>query len=161
MEETHSTYAPYLPDAPVPENQGQRAAEGQRAMQLQSDIFLGWTSMDGRDYLVRQLRDHKAAITEEDLKGRGLADYAEICAELLAKGHARSGDSCALLGYIGISPKFDKAIARFAFAYADQTTADYEAFKRSSGRKKRQRTTKAPTKASPAKPKARAASAAR
>jgi uncharacterized protein (DUF2252 family) len=153
-EETHSTYAAYLPDAPVPENQGQRAAEGQRAMQLQSDIFLGWTSMDGRDYLVRQLRDHKAAITEEDLKGRGLADYAEICAELLAKGHARSGDSCALLGYIGRSPKFDRAIARFAFAYADQTTADYEAFKRSPGRKKRQ-ATNAPTKRSSAKRKSK------
>ncbi len=119
-EETHSCYAAYLPEARVPENQGQRTAEGQRAMQLQSDIFLGWTSFDGRDYLVRQLRDHKASITGRELKGRGLGQYAAICGELLAKGHARSGDPCALFGYMGSSPKFEKAIAKFAVAYADQ-----------------------------------------
>ncbi len=132
-EETRSCYAPYLPDARVPENQGQRAAEGQRAMQFQSDIFLGWTSSDGRDYLVRQLRDHKASIADEDLKGSGLEQYAEVCGELLAKGHARSGDPCALFGYMGASTKFDRAIAKFALAYADQTTRDYERFKRSVG----------------------------
>src|SRR5208283_2548510 len=58
-EELLSAWAPYLPDARVPENQGERVAEGQRAMQLQSDIFLGWTRIDERDYMVRQLRDHK------------------------------------------------------------------------------------------------------
>ena len=130
-EETHSTYAPYLPNARVPENQGQRVAEGQRAMQLQSDIFLGWTSFDGRDYLVRQLRDHKASIVTKDVKNQRLHPYAEICGELIAKGHARSGDACALFGYMGASVKYDKAIAKFAIAYADQTTADYERFNRS------------------------------
>lgn len=129
-EETHSTYAQYLPDARVPENQGQRVAEGQRALQLQSDSFLGWTSFDGRDYLVRQLRDHKASVAEDDLKGDGLRQYAVICGELLAKGHARSGDSCALFGYMGASLRFDKAIAKFAVAYADQTTKDWEKYKR-------------------------------
>lgn len=130
-EETHSCYAPYLPDARVPENQGQRTAQGQRAMQFQSDIFLGWTRFDGRDYLVRQLRDHKASIVTQDLKGRGLMEYGEVCAQLLSKGHARSGDPCALFGYMGASTKFDKAIAKFAMSYADQTTKDYEAYKRS------------------------------
>jgi len=130
-EETHSCYAPYLPDARVPENQGQRAAEGQRAMQFQSDVFLGWTRFDGRDYLVRQLKDHKATITDTDLKGSGLQEYAEVCAQLLAKGHARAGDPCALFGYMGASTRFDKAIAKFAMAYADQTTKDHEVYKRS------------------------------
>lgn len=129
-EETHSTYAQHLPDARVPENQGQRVAEGQRAMQLQSDSFLGWTSFDGRDYLVRQLRDHKASVAEGDLKGDGLRQYAVICGELLAKGHARSGDSCAIFGYMGASLRFDKAIAKFAVAYADQTTKDWERYRR-------------------------------
>jgi len=132
-EETRSCYAAYLPEARVPENQGQRAAEGQRAMQLQSDIFLGWTSFDGRDYLVRQLRDHKASIVNADLRGAGLEQYAEICGQLLAKGHARSGDSCALFGYMGNSVKFDKAIAKFAMAYAEQTEQDYARFQRSFG----------------------------
>jgi uncharacterized protein (DUF2252 family) len=132
-EETRSCYAAYLPDARVPENQGQRVAEGQRAMQLQSDIFLGWTSFDGRDYLVRQLRDHKARIFNKELRGSGLEQYAEICGELLAKGHARSGDSCALFGYMGTGPKFDKALAKFGLTYADQVTQDYGAYKRALG----------------------------
>jgi uncharacterized protein (DUF2252 family) len=129
-EETHSVYAQYLPDARVAENQGQRVAEGQRALQLQSDIFLGWTSFDDRDYLVRQLRDHKASIADADLKGNGLRQYAEVCGELLAKGHARSGDSCALFGYMGVTPKFDKALAKFAVSYADQTTKDWEKYRK-------------------------------
>ena len=129
-EATRSAYASYLPEARVPANQGERVAEGQRAMQMQSDIFLGWTSMDDRDYLVRQLRDHKASIEDTDLRGNGLAEYAEVCGELLAKGHARAGDPCAIFGYVGNSPKFDRAIAKFAMAYADQTEKDYEEFKR-------------------------------
>ncbi len=129
-EESHSAYGAYLPDARVPKNQGQRVAEGQRAMQLQSDIFLGWTSVDERDYLVRQLRDHKASIEDDELQGVGLMQYARVCGELLAKGHARSGDPNALYGYMGNSPKLDKAIAKFAAAYADQTTKDFETFKR-------------------------------
>jgi hypothetical protein len=97
-------------------------------MQAQSDIFLGWTRMDGRDYLVRQLADHKAAIDTEDLKGGGLTEYAKMCGEVLGKGHARSGDACVLDGYCGDTEKLDNAIAEFAVAYADQSTADYELF---------------------------------
>ena len=37
-------------------------------MQVQSDPFLGWTHIGGRDYLVRQLNDHKGSI---DLGGPG------------------------------------------------------------------------------------------
>ncbi len=100
-EEPGSAYASYLPHSPVAAHQGQRVAEGGRAMQMQSDIFLGWTSIGKRDYVVRQLRDHKAGIEEEDLKGKGLVEYAEMCGELLSKGHARSGDACAIAGYLG------------------------------------------------------------
>ena len=75
-EEPKSAYAPYLPHSPVPAHQGQRAAEGGRAMQMQSDIFLGWTSIAGRDYVVRQLRDHKAGIEADALEGNGLVEYA-------------------------------------------------------------------------------------
>jgi hypothetical protein len=97
-------------------------------MQAQSDIFLGWTRMDGRDYLVRQLADHKATILTEDLKGGGLSEYAKMCGEVLGKGHARSGDACVLDGYFGDGEKLGNAIAEFAVAYADQSTADYELF---------------------------------
>jgi uncharacterized protein (DUF2252 family) len=129
-EEPPSAYASYLPHSPVASHQGQRTAEGGRAMQMQSDIFLGWTSIDGRDYVVRQLRDHKAAIEEGDLRKQGLLEYAEMCGELLSKGHARSGDPCAIGGYLGSNNKFDGAMANFGILYADQASKDWEQFRR-------------------------------
>ena len=129
-EEPGSAYAPYLPHSPVASHQGQRTAEGGRAMQMQSDLFLGWTSIEGRHYVVRQLRDHKAAIEEGDLRKQGLVEYAKMCGELLSKGHARSGDPCAIAGYLGNNNKFDGAMANFGVLYADQTNKDWEAFKR-------------------------------
>jgi uncharacterized protein (DUF2252 family) len=126
-EEPPSGYAPYL-KIQILGNQGERVAQGQRLMQAESDIFLGWTRMDGRDYLVRQLADHKATICTDDLKGGGLTGYAKMCGEVLGKGHARSGDACVLDGYCGDTEKLDSAIAEFAVAYADQSTADYEQF---------------------------------
>ena len=129
-EEPGSAYASYLPGSPVASHQGQRTAEGGRAMQMQSDIFLGWTSIAGRDYVVRQLRDHKAGIEQDDLKGKGLVEYAEMCGELLAKGHARSADPCALSGYLGTGDRFDRAMAKYGVTYADQTAKDWEEFKR-------------------------------
>ncbi len=85
-EEPHSAYAEYL-EAEIPRNQGERVVRGQRLMQAQSYIFLGWTRMNGRDYLVRQLTDFQAAISTEDLKGCALAEYAKMCGEVLGKGH--------------------------------------------------------------------------
>jgi hypothetical protein len=129
-EEPGSAYAPYLPNSPVAAHQGQRTAEGGRAMQMQSDIFLGWTTIAGRQYVVRQLRDHKAAIVQDDLIGAGLVQYADMCGELLSKGHARSGDPCAIAGYLGNNNKFDAAMANFGISYANQTSRDWETFKR-------------------------------
>ena len=130
-EEPASAYAAYLGEMGEPQHQGRRVVQGQRAMQFLSDLFLGWTTIDNRYYLVRQLNDHKAAIVMEELKGDGLSQYAEICGELLARGHARAGDPLALAGYIGNSDRFADAIAEFAVDYADQTEADYKVFLRS------------------------------
>lgn len=127
-EENPSVYENYVKDPVHFANQGQRVVDGQRRMQSRSDIFLGWTKLEGRDYLVRQLRDHKATVQSDDLRGPGLLEYAQVCGELLAKGHARSGDACALAGYCGNSDKLDLAIAKFAFAYAQQNQSDYEKF---------------------------------
>jgi uncharacterized protein (DUF2252 family) len=130
-EETTSAYAPYLPDAhPAPDN-GKRTAEGQRAMQIQTDPFLGWTHIGGRQYLVRQLNDHKGSIEIGDLAGANLKAYAEVCGELLARGHGRSGDPQVIAGYIGSGSSFAEAIAEFGVAYADQTVKDWEQLKRS------------------------------
>jgi hypothetical protein len=130
-EEPASAYTPYLTDARPPHHNGQRVAEGQKAMQVQSDPFLGWTHIAGRDYLVRQLNDHKGSIDLEDLAGGGLEAYAEVCGELLARGHARSGDPLILNGYIGNGDGFAEALAKFGSAYADQTEKDWQELKRS------------------------------
>jgi uncharacterized protein (DUF2252 family) len=130
-EETASGYAPYLTDAQPPHHNGQRAAEGQRAMQVQSDPFLGWTHFAGRDYLVRQLNDHKGSVELEELAGGGLEAYAEVCGELLAHGHARSGDPLLLAGYVGSGDGFAQALAKFGSLYADQTEKDWKELCRS------------------------------
>jgi uncharacterized protein (DUF2252 family) len=147
-EEVASGYAPYLSNRREPHHQGHRVVQGQRAMQFQSDPFLGWTTIQGRDYLVRQLNDHKAGIDIANLKSASLLEYAAVCGETLARGHARAGDSCRIAGYIGASERFDQAIAKFAAGYADQTERDWQALQRS-----RSHAPKAPAKNTPpAKP---------
>ena len=129
-EEPESGYAKYL-EYHGPHHQGQRVADGQRAMQFLSDPFLGWTTIGHRQYLVRQLNDHKASIEITDLRGPGLLEYGEMCGELLARGHSRSGDACMLAGYIGSGGRFAEAIMKFAEAYADQTERDWQALLKS------------------------------
>lgn len=124
-EEPASCYTPYLPDARPERHNGKRAADGQRAMQLQSDPFLGWTQMGGRHYLVRQLNDHKGSIDLTDLDSGGLEAYGEVCGELLARGHARSGDPLVLTGYLGSGDGFAEALGKFGSCYADQTEKDW------------------------------------
>lgn len=136
-EEPASAYAPYLPDARPPAHNGQRVAEGQRFMQIQTDPFLGWTHIGNRQYLVRQLNDHKGSIEIADLAGANLKAYAEVCGELLARGHARSGDAQVIAGYIGSGEAFAEAVAEFGVAYADQTEKDWEQLKRSGRAKKK------------------------
>jgi uncharacterized protein (DUF2252 family) len=131
-EEVASGYAPYVGAAGRREqHEGQRVVNGERAMQVQSDPFLGWTTMEGRDYLVRQLNDHKASVQMESLKATGLLEYAAVCGELLARGHARAGDSSVIAGYLGRSARFDEAVVQFSEAYADQTEVDWRQLVRS------------------------------
>jgi uncharacterized protein (DUF2252 family) len=121
-----SCYAQFLPHARVYAHQGQRVIAGQRLMQMASDPFLGWATVDGRDFLVRQLADHKASVETEELSGTALVEYALVCGELLAKGHARSGDAVVIAGYCGDSVKLDRAMAQFAKRYAEQTVLDHK-----------------------------------
>jgi uncharacterized protein (DUF2252 family) len=125
-EEPASAYAPYLPDAHPAHHNGQRVAEGQRAMQVQSDPFLGSTQIAGRQFLVRQLNDHKGSIDLQDLASAGLEAYGEVCGELLARGHARSGDPQVIAGYLGSGGGFAEALAKFGSLYADRTEKDWE-----------------------------------
>jgi len=136
-EETHSAYAPYLPASAVhATHQGQRVADGQRAMQLSSDPFLGYTSIPDaqgkpRDYLVRQLNDHKASLDLSGLDAKSLLGYADLCGEIFAHGHARAGDPVTLSAYLGSNGHFDEALLRFAATYADKTERDWALLKKS------------------------------
>ena len=110
-------------------HQGQRAVEYQQTLQTVSDPLLGWTTVDNRDYYVRQFRDMKGAVTVEGMDGSALMDYGRICGTLLAKGHARSSGATMLSGYLGKGDVADRAFTRFARAYADQTEADHQALR--------------------------------
>src|SRR5580658_3967434 len=139
-EQPGSAYAPYVNVDSLASHQGKRTAEGQRAMQIQTDPFLGWTHIGARQYLVRQLNDHKGSIEICDLAGVNLKAYGEVCGELLARGHARSGDPQMIAGYIGNGEAFAEAVAAFGVAYADQTEKDWEQLKRSSKAPKKAKT---------------------
>jgi uncharacterized protein (DUF2252 family) len=107
---------------------GHRVVAGQRLMQAASDIFLGWmTSQPGkRHFYWRQLRDMKGSIETELLRAPGLEILATLCGWALARGHARSGQRLAIASYLGVSDRFDQAIAGFAKSYAGQAEKDYE-----------------------------------
>ena len=67
------------------------------------------------------------SIAIEKLSPVELIDYARACAVALGHAHARSGDAVAIAAYLGSGDTFDRSIARFAAAYADQNERDHAA----------------------------------
>jgi hypothetical protein len=100
---------------------------GQRALQASSDPMLGYTEMDGRDYMVRQMKNLKASIPVEWLTGASFNYYAWACGSLLARAHSRTGDPARIAGYCGKSTILDEALATWAESYGDQTERDHAA----------------------------------
>jgi len=112
--------------------QGERVVAGQSLMQAASDAFLGWNAVTGRDgvvrdYYLRQLWDWKASPAVESMSPVVLDAYARICGSTLARSHARTGDRIAIGAYLGKSDRFDRSMATFAVAYADQNDRDHAA----------------------------------
>ena len=106
-------------------NHGQRVVAGQGLMQAASDMFLGWQRIEGvdgiqRDFYVRQLWDWKASANLDTMTPEVLSIYSDICGWTLARAHARSGDRIAIASYLGRGPSFDRSLADYAVAYADQ-----------------------------------------
>ncbi|MFL6237929.1 MAG: DUF2252 domain-containing protein [Actinomycetes bacterium] len=111
-------------------NEGERVVAGQRLMQGASDIFLGWQRARGlddveRDFYIRQLRDWKGSAELDGAKPEGLMAYGNLCGWTLARAHARSGDRIAISTYLGETDTFDRAVAEFSEAYADQNERDH------------------------------------
>ncbi|GGT68671.1 MULTISPECIES: DUF2252 domain-containing protein [Streptomyces] len=113
-----------FPDA-APDHEGRRVVMGQKRMQVVSDILLGWTTVDGRPFQVRQFRNRKGSVDATALTPDQLDDYGRMTGALLARAHAHSADPRLIAGYCGKNEELDEAIAAFAVAYADRTTADH------------------------------------
>jgi hypothetical protein len=109
-------------------HRGARVINGQRTVQIDGDLFLGWNSLaqTGQHFYWRQLKDMKASAEIALLDAKALDRYVSACAWCLANAHARSGDPVAIDAYLGTGRSFDKAMAAFAAAYARQTTEDWE-----------------------------------
>ena len=108
-------------------NHGQRVVNGYRLMQSASDLFLGWAvGPKGRHCYVRQLKDMKIGMLVEAFSRSVMMQYAELCGWTLAHAHARSGEPAKISGYLGKSDRFDKAVADFSKAYADQSERDHK-----------------------------------
>jgi hypothetical protein len=93
-------------------------------VQSATDIFVGWGSLGGRDFYIRQFRDMKL-IPTTDLIAPVLADFGIACGNTLARAHARSGDPEAIDAYIGKNDDFTRAMCTFARHYADQNERDH------------------------------------
>jgi uncharacterized protein (DUF2252 family) len=105
-------------------NHGERVISGKRLVQSATDILVGWGSLHGQDYYVRQFRDMKI-IPSTDLIAPRLVEFATACGETLARAHARTGDPMAIDAYMGKGARFTTAISRFARHYADQNERDH------------------------------------
>jgi uncharacterized protein (DUF2252 family) len=122
-----SVLEPYAGKSIYP-NHGERVVRGCLLMQSASDLFLGWSHGKlGRHFYVRQLKDMKIKIMVELFGLTDMMQYADICGFTLARAHARSGDAALISGYLGQSDSFDKAVATFSVAYADQSEKDHAA----------------------------------
>ena len=124
-----SVLEPYAGKSVYPHS-GQRVVMGQRLMQSSSDIFLGWiTGLEGRHVYVRQLRDAKIKPLVETFDRGMLETYGKACGWALARAHGRASHPWLVTGYLGTSDAFDKAMGKFAVAYADQAERDHAALK--------------------------------
>jgi uncharacterized protein (DUF2252 family) len=122
---TSSALEPYLSRSPY-DNHAQRVVVGQHLVQEASDVFLGWSRLNERDFYVRQLRDMKFSYDISTIGPREFIGQAQLCGTALARAHARTGDPAQISGYLGGGPAFDRSMGAFAESYADQTERDFQ-----------------------------------
>ncbi|MEV0034393.1 DUF2252 domain-containing protein [Streptomyces sp. NPDC050804] len=124
-----SALLPYLPvvgfEAPEVAHEGRRVVLGQKRMQVVSDNLLGWTTVQGRPFQVRQFRNRKGSVDPAALSADQMDDYGRMTGALLARAHAHSVDPRLIAAYCGKNEELDAAVAAFAVVYADRTEADH------------------------------------
>ncbi|WP_411348299.1 DUF2252 domain-containing protein [Paenibacillus sp. WLX2291] len=121
--------------------QGKRVTTTQQAMHHHADAYLGYMTLDGRDFYVRERSPYKKRlklehITDTDCMNKILS----VMGSLTAKMHARADSdlSSGILDYhsereiakaMGNKPDgFVQHISRWAYGYADQVEKDYALF---------------------------------
>lgn len=110
---------------PRAKHEGKRIVHGARLVQAETDLFLGWTTIQGRPFIVRQFRNRKGEIDATTLNRDHLDDYGRLAGALLARAHSRSIDPRLLAGYCADGEQMDAAFAKYAVGYANQTETDY------------------------------------
>ena len=118
-----SVYEAFLEPSRYP-NHGQRVTVGRRFIQSSTDILVGWTTVQGIDFYVRQFRDMKVIPSSEQVTP-WLRQFARKCGVVLARAHATTGDAAAIDAYLGKGQAFDAAMVSFASAYALQNQRDH------------------------------------
>ncbi|WP_172255180.1 DUF2252 domain-containing protein [Saccharibacillus deserti] len=122
-------------------HQGKRVTATQQAMHHEADPYLGFMTIDGRHFYVRERSPYKKRLKLEDLKTTEDMDRVlTLMGRLTAKMHARADldVSLGILPYhsekeiaqaMGDDPEsFAKHISQFAYAYADVVERDYALF---------------------------------
>ncbi len=116
-------------DAAIAESgEGARVVALQRILQGVSDPFLGYFRGVERDYYLRQFRDMKVGLDMESLDDLPFHEYAQACAATLARAHSQSPRAAEVVGYIGDGRAACAALVEWAYAYADVSRGDYDAF---------------------------------
>ncbi|WDH75682.1 DUF2252 family protein [Exiguobacterium marinum] len=133
----------FLPTHPLFENglshEGARVVAAQRAMVHSRDPYLGYLTIDGKEYYVRQRSPYKRKVKAKHMKDEtSLIETLKVQAQITAKIHARADATSNVLDYtaseritaaIGDSPSlFIRQLSRWANFYANQVRFDYDAF---------------------------------
>ena len=103
------------------------------------DPYLGYLTIDDKEYYVRQRSPYKRKVKAKHMKDEtSLIETLKVQAQITAKIHARADASSNVLDYtaseriaaaIGDSPSlFIRQLSRWADFYANQVRFDYEAF---------------------------------
>ncbi|WP_214829470.1 DUF2252 domain-containing protein [Exiguobacterium algae] len=133
----------FLPTHPLFEDglshQGARVVAAQRVMVHSQDPYLGYLTIEEKEYYVRQRSPYKRKVKAKHIKGEeSLIETLRVQAQITAKIHARADAKSNVLEY-GASEHISQAIgsskslfvhqlSRWADFYAAQVRFDYKAF---------------------------------
>jgi uncharacterized protein (DUF2252 family) len=118
----------YLDPELEAKHQGYRVVGCQRILQAVSDPFLGYLNVEDYSFYMRIFRNRNASFEIADMNRVQFSEYAQSCAIVLGRAHARSPKAQFAAGYIGTGGTFVRAVSEWAHAYANQAEADYATF---------------------------------